>query len=51
MDEQFKEALHWGMLSSNSARESSVINIPSGSGRLNKMLKKYFKKIDCVDAC
>jgi hypothetical protein len=27
------------------------MNIPSGTGRLNPLLSKYFEKIMCVDAC
>jgi hypothetical protein len=34
-----------------SRRRLSILNIPSGSGRLNELLEKYYGQITCIDAC
>jgi 2-polyprenyl-3-methyl-5-hydroxy-6-metoxy-1,4-benzoquinol methylase len=34
-----------------SKRRLSVLNIPSGSGRLNDLLDQYYGQITCVDIC
>jgi len=31
--------------------QRQMLNIPSGNGRLHSLFKKFFMRIDCVDAC
>jgi hypothetical protein len=32
-------------------RNSRMLNIPCGNGRLNSVFSEYFKIIDCIDPC
>ena len=34
-----------------SKKRLSILNIPSGSGRLNDLLEQYYGQITCVDVC
>ena len=31
--------------------QRQMLNIPSGNGRLHSLFKRFFRRIDCVDAC
>jgi hypothetical protein len=31
--------------------QRQMLNIPSGNGRLHSLFRKFFRRIDCVDAC
>ena len=41
----------WFILDLPKDLRKKVLNIPSGTGRLNPLLSKYFEKIMCVDVC